>query len=142
MKDVQLLLPRTTTSRFTRYNETLALISGGKKISEIIRRTRENERKIIGRELHDNVNQILSTVKLFMDMLNPEKAREKHIRDKSIGHVMQAIDELRRISREMVTTTDGEKGLIETLRYMIDDIRYCTKMKIVFHCDPAIEFLC
>jgi signal transduction histidine kinase len=141
MKDIQLLLPRTTTPRFTRYNETLAKISGGKKMTEIIRRTQENERKLIGRELHDNVNQILSTVKLFMDMLHPEKAREKHIRDKSVGYVMLAIDELRKISREMVRTHETEKGLAETIQDMIDDIQYCTKLKIAFNYHPAIEFL-
>jgi signal transduction histidine kinase len=141
MKDIQFLLPRTHTPRLTRYNETVAKITGGKKIADIIRKTQENERKLIGRELHDNVNQILSTVKLFMGMLQPEKAREKHIRDKSVGYVMMAIEELRKISREMVAATDKETGLAESIQSIIEDIHYCTRMKITFSCHPGIEFL-
>jgi signal transduction histidine kinase len=141
MKNVQLLLPRATAPRMDRYHETVAKITGGKKMGDIIKRAQENERKLIGRELHDNVNQILSTVKLFMDMLQPEKAKEKHIRDKSIGYVVLAIEELRKISRELVTTSEKEKGLADSIRSMIDDIHYCTRMKIEFNHHPGIEFL-
>jgi signal transduction histidine kinase len=141
MKNVQLLLPKTSAPRLNRYNETVAKITGGKKMSDIIKRTQENERKLIGQELHDNVNQILSTVKLFMDMLHPEKAKEKHIRDKSVGYVVLAIEELRKISRELVATSENEKGLVESIGSMIDDIHYCTRMKIDFSHHPGIEFL-
>src|SRR6185503_8664830 len=37
----------------------------------------ENERKLIGQELHDNVNQILTTVKLLMEMLRPSDKRDR-----------------------------------------------------------------
>lgn len=141
MKDIQVLLQRTHKPKINRYNGTVARIAGGKKMADIIRHTQENERKIIGRELHDNVNQILSTVKLFMDMLEPVNEREEHIRDKSITYVLMAIDELRRISRELVGGPMKEKGLTETIQLMIDDLRFCTQIKFSFYCHPGIELL-
>lgn len=141
MKNVQFHLPGTPIPGMNRFNEKVALITAEKKMKDIIRRTQDNERKLIGRELHDNVNQILSTAKLFMDMMQPGKAKEKHIRDKSVSYVMLAIEELRKISRELVANSGKEKGLTESIRLMINDIHYCTRMKIDFSHHPGIDCL-
>jgi signal transduction histidine kinase len=141
MKNVQFHLPGSAMPGMHRFNETVARITAKKKMKDIIQRTQDNERKLIGRELHDNVNQLLSTAKLFMDMMQPGKAKEKHIRDKSISYVMLAIEELRKISRELVANTSQEKGLADSIRLMIDDIHYCTRMKIDFNHHPGIECL-
>ena len=42
-----------------------------KILSESAIRVQEQERSRLGREMHDNVNQILSTIKLFLGMLKP-----------------------------------------------------------------------
>ena len=70
-----------------------------KEISETVIRVQEKERTNIGYELHDNVNQILSTVKLFIDMLNPVSKKEKEIKAKSIEYVMLAIEDIRKLSK-------------------------------------------
>ena len=48
-----------------------------KEISETVIRVQEKERTRIGHELHDNVNQILSTVKLFFDGIKPSGSRSE-----------------------------------------------------------------
>ena len=77
----------------------------------------EKERKEIGKELHDNINQILSTTKLYLDMAqhttDGETAEMIGISSKSI---MEAINEIRKLSRSLVPPTLGDLGLIESVR--------------------------
>ena len=51
-----------------------------KEISETVIRVQEKERTRIGHELHDNINQILSTTSLFVDMLTPDGKEQRQIK--------------------------------------------------------------
>jgi len=141
MENIHFLLPKANPAMLIPYNESLAKIGSGEKIADMIARARENERKMIGQELHDNVNQVLSTVKLFLDMLRPQEEREKDIRDKSVGYIIMAIDEIRVISRELVTPKQKMKGLADSIHMIIDDIHFSTPIEIVFNHHPGIEYL-
>src|SRR5436190_2749156 len=83
-----------------------------KEMSETVIRVQEQERTQIGHELHDNVNQILSTVKLFVDMLTPANKEESKIKAKSLEYVMLAIEEIRKLSKELVVPQLQGQGLI------------------------------
>jgi signal transduction histidine kinase len=56
-----------------------------KEISETVIRVQERERTRIGHELHDNVNQILSTVRMFVDMLTPSGKEEQILKRKALN---------------------------------------------------------
>ena len=101
-----------------------------REISEAIIRAQEKERTQIGHELHDNVNQILSTVKLFVDMLTPASKEEKKIKTKSIEYILLAIEEIRKLSKELVVPQLKEKGLVDSIRDLIEDIHLSTVIKI------------
>jgi signal transduction histidine kinase len=102
---------------------------------------RQNERKLIGQELHDNVNQLLSTVKLFMEMLQPASDRDKTIQQKSVDYVMMAISEIRKISREMVVDGRVDTDLGDSIRSIIRDIHFSTSIRIGFNYNKNIELL-
>lgn len=103
-----------------------------KEISETVIRVQEKERTRIGHELHDNVNQILGTVKLFVDMLNPSQKEEKILKEKSIQYLASAIEEIRKLSKELVVPEINEKGLIDNIRRVVDDIQVSTDIRIKF----------
>lgn len=111
------------------------------QLANIIAEARQNEKKLIGQELHDNVNQILSIVKLFIAMLNPSDARDKGIQEKTIEYVMQAISEIRKISGELVAPRQNEKGLIDNIRTIIEDIHFSTTIKIELSHSGNVECL-
>ena len=48
-----------------------------KLLTSISIKAQEKERKLIGRELHDNINQILATAKLYIDVALREGEVEK-----------------------------------------------------------------
>lgn len=112
-----------------------------KEISETVIRVQEKERSRIGHELHDNVNQILSTTKLFVDMLTPGGKEEKEIKKKSLEYIMMAIDEIRKLSKELVVPQLHEKGLVASINTVIDDIHLSTDVKIKFTHDHENDLL-
>lgn len=109
-----------------------------KEISETVIRAQEKERTRIGHELHDNVNQILSTTRMFVDMLKPASEEEQKIKEKSIEYLITAIEEIRKLSRELVVPQFKEKGLIDSIYSMAEDIQISSSLRIRFvHDDDA-----
>jgi len=103
-----------------------------KEISETVIRVQEKERTRIGYELHDNVNQILSTVKLFFDRITPAGQEQKQLKDKSIEYLQMAIDEIRKLSKELVTPQLKKETLAESIKAIIADIQMTGALKITF----------
>lgn len=103
-----------------------------KEISETIIRIQEKERTRIGHELHDNVNQILSTVKLFFDGVTPSNSEQKQLKQKSIEYLHLAIEEIRKLSGELVTPQLKEGKLTDTINTMISDLQLAGTLKISF----------
>lgn len=112
-----------------------------REITETAIRVQEKERTSIGHELHDNVNQILSTTKLFVDMLHPVSDEEKKIKEKSVNYLLLAIEEIRKLSRELVTPQLQENGLVRSVKVLVDDLSVSTKIKFRFTHDSEVDCL-
>lgn len=112
-----------------------------REISETVIRVQEMERRRIGNELHDNVNQILTTTRLFVDMLHPASEEEKDIKKKSIDYILTAIEEIRKLSRELAVPELKEKSLVESIRKMVDDINISNAVKVKFVHDNESDLL-
>jgi PAS domain S-box-containing protein len=103
-----------------------------KEISEAVIQAEEKERAQIGRELHDNVNQILSATTLFVGALVPHDKEQQQIKQKSIEYIQLAIDEIRKVSKALVAPQLREQGLIESIHDMIADLGLASALKIRF----------
>lgn len=97
----------------------------------------ENERSFLGEELHDNINPILATAKLYLDCaLSQVERREALIKD-SKGFITTAMNEIRTLSKSLVPPSLGEISLKEALFDMIEhfrvvhDIRFETKWNTI-----------
>ncbi|HYM93489.1 MAG TPA: PAS domain-containing protein, partial [Chitinophagaceae bacterium] len=101
-----------------------------KRISEVVISVQEKERTRIGHELHDNVNQILSTVKLFVEMLTPSGEEEIKVKEKSMEYLSLAVEEVRKLSKELAAPELNEKSLVESINKIIDDIHISGALKI------------
>lgn len=101
-----------------------------KLITQITIQTQEKERSDIGRELHDNINQILATAKLYVDMaINEEDIREELLY-KSHDKISKAISEIRLLSKSLVPPSLGDIGLKEALLEMIENLNVSPGLKI------------
>ena len=72
-------------------------ISDLKEMENLLISVQENERIRLGNELHDNVNQILTTAKLYVEMINPADKKGIELKEKTIEFLMSAISEIRKL---------------------------------------------
>lgn len=117
MQDVteQRLLQDTLIEAQTRHKDELA---------QSVLQTEEAERKKLGEELHDNINQLLGVVKLYIQhaLVNP-KMREELLH-KSANYITQTIEEIRNLSRSLLPPALNEQSLLESIYQLIEDIRH------------------
>ncbi|AEV99827.1 hypothetical protein A4D02_25925 [Niastella koreensis] len=95
--------------------------------------TQEKERSDIGKELHDNVNQILASAKLFLSSPFLEGDEREKFTLKAAEHIHLAIEEIRKLSKSLVSPSAADLGIIETINDMIADIRWAQKIEINFN---------
>lgn len=112
-----------------------------KEISEAVIQVAEQERTRIGHELHDNVNQIISTAKLFVDMLVPATKEQQQAKEKSIDYLLLAIEEIRQLSRELVAPALKEESLANSIKVLVEDIEMVHDMEIRFTHDLETDLL-
>lgn len=93
-----------------------------KEIAQATIQAQEAERKQLGEELHDNINQLLATTKLYLDhSLNNPQFAEEFIR-KSIGNIVMIIEEIRALSRSLTPPSLGDLGLKDALQDLCTNI--------------------
>jgi signal transduction histidine kinase len=78
---------------------------------------------------------------MFVDMITPANAEEKKIKVKSIEYLMNAIEEIRKLSKELVVPQFKEKGLVESIYSLIEDIQMSSKLRIRFVHDSETDLL-
>ena len=92
----------------------------------------EHERLVIGQELHDNVNQLLCSAKLHLDLVQVYKADNQKAKNTTIQLLKEAIDEIKKLSRGMVLQKVPKDTLLESVKAFIEDIKTIHKINIIF----------
>ncbi len=110
-----------------------------KAIGQATLETQEKERSEIGKELHDNVNQVLTTTKLYLDLTisNPELKDE--LIQKSSQNIIYVINEIRQLSKSLMDPSLGDLGLINAIEDLIETINFTRKLYIGLEADTEIE---
>ena len=102
------------------------------EITDAVLTALENERGEIGKELHDNLNQILALAKLYIQMAQTyENNREMHLA-KACGFIVDVIEEIRRISKTLVKPGMHGIGLFDSIRNLLQDVVMIHPVKIEF----------
>jgi len=102
-------------------------ISRQKEITRATIDGQEKERKEIARELHDNINQILATSKLYLDSIISDPQNYSQFLPKSRDLVMYGIGEIRKLSKSLLPPSLGELSLKEALYELIMPIKSTKK---------------
>jgi len=105
-------------------------IAKQREIAKATLSVQEKERNEIGKELHDNVNQILTSAKLHMELIESFGA-EKHL-PKGIELVDTAIKEIRRLSKSLVPPTLNDMGLLPSIEDICENMNILGSMSITF----------
>ena len=105
-----------------------------KKITRAVIKAQERERNIIGRELHDNVNQLLASTRMCLSTAKLTPAGKKEFVDKSIRLIDATIFEIRVLSKKHVTPLKGF-DLKEQIQSLIKIMEEGIGFKISFEYD-------
>lgn len=93
-----------------------------RQLARTVLDTQENERKKLAEELHDNVNQLLGVVKLYIEhSITNEKIRDGLLK-KSNEYIDKVIEELRTLSKNLAPPLLAELGLEHSLIGMAETI--------------------
>jgi two-component system sensor histidine kinase UhpB len=105
-------------------------IARQRQVTEATIMAQEKERAQIGRELHDNINQILTTTKMYLDIALAEKDISEELMLKSHQNISSAIEEIRILSKSLVPPSLGDIGLKEAILEMIDNLKISQKINV------------
>ncbi|HVF80516.1 MAG TPA: PAS domain S-box protein [Flavisolibacter sp.] len=103
-----------------------------RQVTEQVIRAQEREREVIGRELHDNINQVLTTVKLYLETAYTNKELREELLPKSITYLQQSINEIRNLSHDLSAPTLGTKSLIDAVAALVEMVQSSTNLTIYF----------
>jgi PAS domain S-box-containing protein len=108
------------------------LLNQQKAITQATISTQEKERTEISKELHDNVNQVLTTTKLYLDLAiaNPELKDE--LIAKSSKNIISAITEIRKLSQSLMIPSLEDLGLMDSIEDLVESINATKKIHAVF----------
>ena len=106
-----------------------------RKITSAVIKAQESERSQLGQELHDNVNQVLTTIKLYNEMLAGDIGPRDEILKKSTRYLQLCIDEIRSISKRLSAPTLGKINLTESVLELVDSINLTNKLTIHYAFD-------
>jgi two-component system, NarL family, sensor kinase len=90
----------------------------------------EKERSNVSRELHDNVNQVLTTIKLYIELCISKSIDSKEILPKCANLLNETINEIRDLSKRLSAPSLGDIGLNETLRELCESVEVTKKVRI------------
>ena len=92
----------------------------------------EKERNEIGNELHDNVNQILSSAKLYIECVGLYDDEKEDYRKTAVELIVTAVEEIRRLSKSLVPPRLKDVGLIKSIEDILGTIRVASQLNIEF----------
>jgi len=105
---------------------------------EVIRsiiETQEKERRQLSVELHDNINQLLASCKLMLEVAQDNKEAAPVLIKKSYEGLQTVITEIRKLSHRLNPSAIEDIGLDEAVREMVEKINLSKQLEITYDCE-------
>jgi PAS domain S-box-containing protein len=90
----------------------------------------ERERSLVSQELHDNVNQVLTTIKLYNELCLTGLDQKNELLRKSVDLLQQSINEIRSLSKRLSAPTLGKFRLRDSVKELTDSIAATNRLQI------------
>lgn len=92
------------------------------KLTAAVIKAQEGERSEIGKELHDNVNQLLTTVKLYLGLCQTNPLLREDLTKRSIDLLQDSIGEIRCLSKRLSAPTVEALSLAESVTELCERV--------------------
>ena len=104
-----------------------------KKITAAAIKSQEIERSNISRELHDNVNQVLTTVKLYTELCTAGSVDVATFLPKCTALLNETINEIRRLSKQLSVPSLSNVGIHDVLKDLVESVQETQQIAITLH---------
>jgi PAS domain S-box-containing protein len=111
-----------------------------KKISRAIINAQEKERTYIGRELHDNVNQLLASTRIYLGIASKNNDTTRGLLKYPMELLDSAITEIRALSHQHVAPLKNV-DLKQLVNSLMNTLEKCSTIKTKFDYDIKEELL-
>jgi PAS domain S-box-containing protein len=101
----------------------------------------EQERNALANELHDNINQLLATVKLYLDIARTEETMRTEMIQRSQALTNNVIEEIRTLSHTLASPDLKNTTLKDAMEELIQNLDKAVPLRTAFHYDAGIERL-
>lgn len=104
------------------------------EIAKALLNGEEQEKKRIGLELHDNISQLLGTVKLYINLAR-DRTMNTMALNKSEEVIESAIAETRRLSHQLVKVPLTDDEFISSVSELLSSVKVSSGIITKFNCD-------
>jgi len=116
-------------------------LAAEKEVAKAIISTQENERSVIGKELHDNVCQLLTTAKLYIENIKHFPELSDEFADKGIELLLKSIQETRCLSKQLVPPVMGDLGFEASIIELIHHYEVLSLFNVQLEFDVSQDSL-
>ncbi len=109
------------------------------QIAQATENAKDTERSDIGKELHDNVNQLLGASRLYLDMAKKGDGDSEMYLSRTSEYILTAIEEIRKLTKGMTTDVIKNIGLCDAIRNVTRDAMEVNPVKISCTLESFIE---
>ena len=109
------------------------LLDQQKAITQATISIQEKERTEISKELHDNVNQVLTTTKLYLDLAIANSELKDELIIKSSQNIINVITEIRKLSQSLLIPSLEDLGLLDSIEDLVESINATQKIHATFN---------
>ena len=95
----------------------------------------EKERSEIGRELHDNINQLLTAIKLYLNVASVNPAVKDDMINRSVENLSKCIEEIRKLSSSLAPPSLDAGSFSEVIKDLGEPIKLATAINITYKID-------
>ena len=101
------------------------------EITAAVLTAQENERAAIGKELYDNLNQILGATKMYIELAKKDEENREMLLEKSSVCIVNVIEVIRKISKTLASP-GMQVGLFNSIKVLIADLIMVHPIEIQF----------
>ncbi|HZK62512.1 MAG TPA: PAS domain S-box protein, partial [Puia sp.] len=109
------------------------------QIEDAVSEAKEVERSDLGKELHDNVNQLLAASRIYLDIGRRIEANRESNLNRSSEYTLSAIEEIRKLAKKLINNAVKNIGLCDAIHKMTQDLTEVYPIKINCAMDPEIH---
>lgn len=110
-----------------------------KLINQATIRAQEHERNMISAELHDNVNQLLISSRLFIGIAKNTPEQRDELLDKATNYLLMAVDEIRALSKRMNSKVVSIVGLKESIMEIANNMQQHRQIQVELDVDERLS---